>query len=664
MIFKKIELHNFGIYCGDHELQLDKLADKNITLVGGMNGRGKTTILDAIFITFYGKRALPLIQDEVKNYNNLMARFINKSATDQWTSVSVTIDLEDDGPTVLTIKRRWALHKGKVVEELRVTKDGLEDKYLSDNWNYYVEEIIPFGISRFFFFDNEQIAKIADDEAFNEIKDSIKAVMGVTNIDKLLADVQAVMKEKQAKLTAESSDSTLEELREVEAGILDLEQKLATIRMERAGIVPRLEKTVQDLETLEQRFWRSGGNLGLKREEIEQEKARLVAEEESIKQRQLALAVSPATPLALCRGLVQQTYNAAKDAQGMKYAHYSRPLVEEIVDRITGKIEAMDIDAVTKLKLQMLLSEELEHYPAEAVEGEEESVLNPASLLLLEKLIDSGFFDIISQRNALIQQMEENENALLQIDAHLSSNAEKSNAADLLSKIRELDRIRDNFRYEIDRLDQQFDSINAQLEALNSKRFKLIKKIADKENSGDDDERILAYAAKTISVMETFKLRLQESKVKELEANITRCFKFLAQKEAMITSVEVDPTTLDIILRDYNGGILLKSQLSAGEKQMFAIAIIWGLALSSGYKLPVVIDTPMARLDSAHRYNFINRYLPNASSQVIVLSTDEEVNGQYLDQLREHVGTYYTLKYDEVAKSTSILPGYFGEVLA
>ena len=663
MIFRKIELHNFGIYCGDHELQLDKLVHKNITLVGGMNGRGKTTILDAIFITFYGKRALPLIQDEVKNYNNLMARFINKSATDQWTAVSVTIDLEDDGPTVLTVKRRWTLHKGKVLEELSVIKDGLEDRYLSDNWNYYVEEIIPFGISRFFFFDNEQIAKIADDEAFNEIKDSIKAVMGVTNIDKLLADVQAVMKEKQAKITAESSDTTLDELRTVEAGILELEQKLATIRMDRAGIVPRLERITQDLEALEQRFWRSGGNLGLKREEIEQEKARLVAEESAIKQKQLALAIHPATPLALCRGLVQQTYNAAKEAEGMKYAHYSRPLVAEIVDRITGKIEGMDIDAVTKLKLRLILAEELDHYPAEAVGGDE-SGLNPVSLLLLEKLIDGGFFDIVSQRNALIRQMEENESALLQIDAHLSSNAEKTNAAELLSKIRELDRIRDNFRYEIDRLDQLFDSVSVQLEALNSKRIKLIKQIADKENSSDDDERILAYAAKTVSVMETFKLRLQESKVRELEANITKCFKFLAQKEAMITSVEVDPASLDIILRDYNGGILLKSQLSAGEKQMFAIAIIWGLALSSGYKLPVVIDTPMARLDSAHRYNFINRYLPNASSQVIVLSTDEEVNGQYLDQLREHVGTYYTLKYDEVAKSTSILPGYFGEVLA
>ena len=662
MIFKKIQLHNFGIYCGDHELQLTKTADRNITLVGGMNGRGKTTILDAIFITFYGKRALPLIQDEVKNYNNLMARFINKSATDQWTSVAVTLDMEDDGPTLLTVRRRWTLHKGKVVEELSVVKDGLEDKYLSDNWNYYVEEIIPFGISRFFFFDNEQIAKIADDEAFNEIKDSIKAVMGVTNIDKLLADVQAVMKEKQARLAEVSHDGTLDELREVEANILELEQKLATIRMERAGIVPRLEKVTQDLEALEQRFWRSGGNLGLKREEIEREKARLVAEEEAIKQRQLSLAVAPATPLALCRELVLQTYDAAKEAEGMKYAHYSRPLVAQIVDRIGDKIEELETDAVTKLKLRLILAQELERYPAEAPEGEE-SGLSPASMLLLEKLIDSGFFETVTQKDALIRQMEENESALLQIDAHLSSNAEKSNAAEILAKIRERDRIRDNFRYEIDRLDQQFDGVNAQLEAMNSKRFKLIRKIADRENSGDDDERILAYAAKTVSVMDTFKLRLQESKVRELEANITECFKFLAQKEAMITSVEVDPATLDIILRDYNGGVLLKSQLSAGEKQMFAIAIIWGLALSSGYKLPVVIDTPMARLDSAHRYNFINRYLPNASSQVIVLSTDEEVNGQYLEQLREHVGTYYTLKYDEAEKSTSILPGYFGEVL-
>ena len=660
MIFENIELHNFGIYRGTHSLELSKQKDKNITLVGGMNGRGKTTLLDAIFITFYGKRALPLIQDNVKNYNNLMAKFINKSATDEWTSVSVTINLEDDGPTMLQVIRKWMLRDKKVVEDLTVLKDGYKDKYLSDNWNYYVEEIIPFGISRFFFFDNEQIAQIADDDSFDEIKDSIKAVMGVTNIDKLLADVQAVMKEKQSKIKAGSDDTTSEELKSVEAEIMGHEERLAQIRMERSGVVPKLEKAEAELANKEQEFWRAGGNLGLKRDEIEREKNNLLADEEDIKEKELQMAINPATPLALCRGLVTQAYNHARESDRQKYAHLSRPLVEDIVERITGKIEQLDIDAVTKLKVQMLLTEELQRYPVEAVEGDD-SAISPTSLLLLEKLIDTGFFEITSHKNSLIQQMEENESAMLQIDAHLSNNAEKADAADILNRIRELDVTIENFKRTIADLDHQFDSIDAQMTLLNSRRMKLIKKIADVENAGDDDERIVSYSAKTISVMEEFKLRLQQSKVKELELNITQCFKFLAQKEAMITRVEIDPESLDIRLRDYKEGVLLKSQLSAGEKQMFAIAIIWGLALSSGYKLPVVIDTPMARLDSAHRYNFINKYLPNASSQVIVLSTDEEVYGQYLDQIRSHVGSYYTLKYDERDKSTSIIQGYFGE---
>ena len=93
---------------------------------------------------------------------------------------------------------------------------------------------------------------------------------------------------------------------------------------------------------------------------------------------------------------------------------------------------------------------------------------------------------------------------------------------------------------------------------------------------------------------------------------------------------------------------------------MFAISILWGLALSSGYKLPVIIDTPMARLDSAHRSNFINKYLPNASSQVIVLSTDEEINGKYLDDIKSYVNKAYTLIYNDSEKCSTIEPGYFG----
>lgn len=96
---------------------------------------------------------------------------------------------------------------------------------------------------------------------------------------------------------------------------------------------------------------------------------------------------------------------------------------------------------------------------------------------------------------------------------------------------------------------------------------------------------------------------------------------------------------------------------------MFAISIVWALALTSGYKAPVVIDTPMARLDSAHRTSFVKEYLPAASSQVIVLSTDEEIAGTYLDLVRENVLDSYTLLYHEDGQYTSVVPGYFGEVL-
>ena len=127
----------------------------------------------------------------------------------------------------------------------------------------------------------------------------------------------------------------------------------------------------------------------------------------------------------------------------------------------------------------------------------------------------------------------------------------------------------------------------------------------------------------------------------------------------MVSSVEINPDTLNT-LRDYAVVNFLKS-IICWRKANVCYFNIWGLALSSGYQLPVVIDTPMARLDSAHRNNFINKYLPNASTQVIVLSTDEEIYGKYLDDIQSYVNTYYTLIYNESEQCSSIVPGYFGE---
>ena len=180
------------------------------------------------------------------------------------------------------------------------------------------------------------------------------------------------------------------------------------------------------------------------------------------------------------------------------------------------------------------------------------------------------------------------------------------------------------------------------------------------QQSNEENDRVVKYASMTISVMNEFKVRLQRQRVKELEKQIFECFMFIAQKKRMIQRIEIDPETLDIRLVDYGGGELLKSQLSAGEKQIFAVSILWGLAKCSGYRLPVIVDTPLGRLDSYHRSNFVKRYLPYASQQVIVLSTDEEIAGRYFDFVKPYVNSHFILEYDEQGKSTSVVRGYFG----
>ncbi len=102
-----------------------------------------------------------------------------------------------------------------------------------------------------------------------------------------------------------------------------------------------------------------------------------------------------------------------------------------------------------------------------------------------------------------------------------------------------------------------------------------------------------------------------------------------------------------------------KQRLSEGEKQIFAISVLWGLSRAAGRPLPAIIDTPMARLDMKHRDQLVARYFPNASHQVVILSTDTEIERQYFHDLRPYVARAYHLNYDEEQKITAATEGYF-----
>ena len=99
--------------------------------------------------------------------------------------------------------------------------------------------------------------------------------------------------------------------------------------------------------------------------------------------------------------------------------------------------------------------------------------------------------------------------------------------------------------------------------------------------------------------------------------------------------------------------------MSAGEQQIVTTAIIWGLARASGHVFPMMVDTPLGRLDETHRGKLLEHYYPEASHQVILLSTDKEIGPKEVSSLLDHVTRTYLVRHNEQTKVSDLTEGYF-----
>lgn len=660
MHFTKVELHNFGIYKGTHVMCLrNKSGNRNITLVGGLNGRGKTTFHDAVLLALYGRQALKYIQEKARSYEKLLADHINKHTLDDITFIAVSICL-DDG-TNLRIKRSWQLKNGKLEQNVIVEKNGSEDKYLGESWSYYIEEILPFGIAKFFFFNNEKITQLADDITFEQVKTSIKSAIGISTIEKAIEHVDEVIKRKNNALLAFEKSELNTDFKEVNSKIKDVEKQITEAMNAYYNAERIRDEYIAKIEIKEKEFWSTGGALSINRDKIQQEKKRISAEVEALQAEIKQISGNPSTPLFMCKNLVRQSYENELIYQQEEVKYYSNKIIFELHQQIMDKLSICGLDKMSFEKVKSVVDEVLVNKYSKAFIAQNRKSISAASKLLYEHLITEVFQNIIHQITVLISKIDEQENEILNLDIHLEKANEKTLAMQLFEALKFLEAKRAEADFEYEKYKKSLENLNYQYETLKLQRKNLYKSVVEKQNANDDNARILKYAVMSMDVLNEFKIRLQREKLNKLSNTITKCFKELVEKDSLVSNIKIESDTLDVIILDIDGNELLKTQLSAGEQQMFAVAVVWALAITSGYKAPVVVDTPMARLDSAHRTNFVTKYLPEASSQVVVLSTDEEIYGQYLDEIRDKIIDCYTLVYDENEQCTSVVRGYFEE---
>jgi DNA sulfur modification protein DndD len=170
---------------------------------------------------------------------------------------------------------------------------------------------------------------------------------------------------------------------------------------------------------------------------------------------------------------------------------------------------------------------------------------------------------------------------------------------------------------------------------------------------------MLKHSAKVRGTLGEFKIRVIRKHSRKIEALMLESFQALLRKQGLVSGLTIDPESFAVTLLDRSGHPLPFDRLSAGERQLLATSLLWGLARASGRPVPTIIDTPLGRLDSSHRHHLIERYFGFASHQVLLLSTDEEIVGDYLKAIRPFVTRSYHLAHDDALGATVINPGYF-----
>jgi len=207
-------------------------------------------------------------------------------------------------------------------------------------------------------------------------------------------------------------------------------------------------------------------------------------------------------------------------------------------------------------------------------------------------------------------------------------------------------------------LEEQASNLAYKIDTLQASIFNKMENDLNAKFKREDDRRVVQYAEKAQGTLDALKSQVIDQRVGEIEDLILRSFKQLIRKSKLIGNIKISTEDYSLSLFDTKGLEIHPGRLSAGERQLLAIAILWGLAKAAGLPLPVVIDTPLGRLDGEHRNKLLKFYFPKASHQVLILSTDTEIAKNYYAQLKPRIKQSYQIVYDPDKQASDIKSGY------
>lgn len=639
----RLELNNFGVYKGCNSFAFE--GGNPVVLIGGLNGRGKTTFLEAVLAALYGANSVAYKESGYSTFGQYLRAHTN-SDTDQ-LGAHIELEFENVREGIserLTVRREWDTSRKHVFVETKVTKNGAFDAFLTKNWSAYIEDILPHALSGFFFFDGEKIAELAIDGSDSQIRESIRSLLGVSTVDVLRKDLKTICKRLGKAKSSESLAADLEvsanEVAALKLRLSEKDEEISELKKSEAA----LEKNLEIMRTQ----YISVGGEAMANRAAQEERAKSIRERiKENDERGVVLSASNA-PLVMFSDLLPSLLESAE-------AEYDKRVMAEAICRLEDALASYKGDTTN---VEDFLGYVKKTYP----ESDRLSLVGVTSEGLAEltyvvKEIPSlraEYTSYVDRKNALESQLSEIEDFL---SVAVDETAVKAIGIALDQTAKEIADI----RTALNTCEEERSSINGEFIRKSAEYKRVMRRYLDDLNELEEDSRALRYAHIADAIFERYSIKIQENKVAKLAETISDCYKALANKKSLISRVSMDSITLEITYLGFDGNPVDRQLLSAGEKQLMVIAILWALAKCSDKKLPVIIDTPLARLDSAHRLAVVSSYFPSASDQTIILSTDSEIFGEYYEALAPSISDEFTLVYSDETRSTSIKRGYFME---
>jgi DNA sulfur modification protein DndD len=648
LILDQITLSNFGIYRGDHTVLLKPSPGKPIILFGAYNGSGKTTLLEGIQLALYGKAAKTSGRGKL-SYDEYLGNLINRNVSRK-TGAGLSLvfrTLNNSKEEKIEIKRTWFEANDSIKETCEVLRNDEVDAISSERWHEFIEEFIPSQISELFFFDGEKIEGLADPSQSSAIlKTGIYSLLGINAIDNLIKSLQQVEKKRTIDL-ANNEDKT--SLNKEQGYVQNLAKNRDQINQDISSLNNEIDKINLKINTLEKDLKNSGADLYENRHEIKQNLLELNAEKQLLSREMIEIA-SGLAPLVLVIPLLNDLKEQVKQGNGHSKKTFS--FISKEIENLLTEIKRSNLPSDSISTISTITQKRLDD-----ISKLTQDILFEIDIAEIPEL--SELNDIKDSSKAIMQKFKDNQFEIDQLTKNLDAVPDEGKLKDLILTLKKQQEELIRVQSKIDLLMSQESEIEYKLEIETSKISKKLKEIAERDNQEDISKRILKNSEKSRLTLQKFKEALIDKYITSIEIGISECFEQLLRKANTKHHFTVDKATFNLSVKLDNDEFIPATSLSAGERQILAVSILWALAKASGKILPTVIDTPLARLDGPHRTKFVENYFPHASKQVLIFSTDEEVNGKHYETLKPFISEEYKISYDEINKTSSFEKGYF-----